>query len=124
MKLDLVIVDDSTLWLSIAEKLANAHPAVDSVVTFTDAMDAWIFLQVNSGNVLMTDIEMPWMNGLSFLSMFGQKTHVISTSTKIGFKPLTAERGSIEFLSKPFSKVAFNQALDKVHKLIAHPQLI
>lgn len=122
MKLDLVIVDDSTLWLSIAEKLATAHPAVEQVYTFSEAIDAWIFLQVNKCNVLMTDIEMPWMTGLSFLSMFGEKLHVISTSTKIAYKPHTAELGSIDFLSKPFSKSAFNEALTNVHELIAHPQ--
>lgn len=124
MKLNLVIVDDSPVWLSIAEKMANVHPAVENVFTFSDSLDAWIFLQMNNANVLMTDIEMPWMNGLSFLSMFGQKIRVISTSTEIDYQPHTAERGSVDFLSKPFSKVAFNAALTKVHKLVSHPQLV
>ena len=40
MKLELVIVDDSTLWLSLAEKLAKTHPLVGSVTTFDDSYDA------------------------------------------------------------------------------------
>lgn len=123
MKIDLVIVDDSTLWLSIAEKLAKAHPAVANVSTFEDSFDAWIFLQVNKCNVLMTDIQMPFMSGLSFLSMFGKKIHVISTSTKIGYKPHTEKLGSIDFLSKPFSKTEFNRALTDVSDKITQPQL-
>ena len=82
MKLDLIIVDDSVLWLSVAEKLAQVHPNVESVVTFEDALDAWIFLQTNQSSVLMTDIEMPWMNGLSFLSIVNNKLPTISKSTK------------------------------------------
>lgn len=122
MKFDLVIVDDSTLWLSVAEKLAKSHPSVDNVYSFEDAMDAWIFLQVNKPTVLMTDIEMPWMNGLSFLSMFSEKLHVISTSTKLSYKSYTKELGSVDFLSKPFSKTEFNDALTKVHKRISFPK--
>jgi len=121
MKFDLVIVDDSTLWLSVAEKLANNHPGVRSVNTFSDAMDAWIFLQTNKSSVLMTDIEMPWMTGLSFLSMFSAKLHVIATSTKISYKSHASELGSFAFLSKPYSKTDFNQALSRVQQKI-YPQ--
>lgn len=119
MNFDLVIVDDSALWLSVAEKLANLHPNVNEVFTFDDAMDAWVFLQVNKSTVLMTDIEMPWMNGLSFLSMFSEKLHVISTSTKMSYKLHATELGSVDFLSKPFSKSAFNSALTAVHQRIS-----
>jgi len=123
MKFDLVIVDDSTLWLSVAEKLAKLHPSVENIFTFEDAMDAWIFLQVNKATVLMTDIEMPWMNGLSFLSMFSEKLHVISTSTKLSYKSYTKELGSVDFLSKPFSKNDFNNALTNVHTRISYAEI-
>lgn len=123
MKLDIVIVDDSALWLSVAEKLATNHPAVRSVNTFSDAMDAWIFLQTNNANLLMTDIEMPWMTGLSFLSMFSGKLHVIATSTKISYKPQANELGSFDFLSKPFSKTDFNKSLTNVREKISPQNL-
>ena len=123
MKFDLVIVDDSTLWLSVAEKLAKSHPFVENVFTFEDAMDAWIFLQVNKSTVLMTDIEMPWMNGLSFLSMFSEKLHIISTSTKLSYRSHTTELGSVDFLSKPFSKNDFNNALTNVHERISFAKI-
>jgi two-component system chemotaxis response regulator CheB len=118
MKLNLVIVDDSALWLSIAEKLALAHPNVASVTTFDDSLDAWIFLQTNQSTVLMTDIEMPCMNGFSFLSMFSAKLPVISTSTKKNFADDTTEFGAVSFLSKPFSKKDFNLALTEVHERV------
>ncbi|MDO1499080.1 response regulator [Winogradskyella maritima] len=63
MKLELVIVDDSPLWLSLAEKLASAHPLVGGVLTFEDSYDAWIHIQIAKPQVVMADIEMPGMNG-------------------------------------------------------------
>ena len=119
MKLDLIIVDDSVLWLSVAEKLAQVHPNVESVVTFEDALDAWIFLQTNQSSVLMTDIEMPWMNGLSFLSMFSNKLPTISTSTKKEYERHAMELGCVTFLSKPFSKIKFNRALTDIYERIS-----
>ena len=119
MKLNLVIVDDSALWLSVTEKLARLHPNVESITTFDDALDAWIFLQTNQSTVLMTDIEMPGMNGLSFLTMFSSKLPVISTSTKTNYNALAAELGCVDFLSKPFSKEDFNRALTNVYERIS-----
>tara|TARA_R110000744_G_scaffold190557_3_gene309818 strand:- start:5126 stop:5416 length:291 start_codon:yes stop_codon:yes gene_type:complete len=91
--------------------LAKLHPNVE-------VMDAWIVLQVNKSNVLMTDIEMPSMNGLSFLSMFSEKLHVIFTSTKMSCRLHAIELGSVNFLSRPFSKTEFNHALKDVHERI------
>ncbi|WP_079512008.1 LytR/AlgR family response regulator transcription factor [Maribacter arcticus] len=119
MKLNLVIVDDSVLWLSIAEKLAKVHPNVASVTTFDDSLDAWIFLQTNQSTALMTDIEMPCMDGLSFLSMFSAKLPVISTSTKKNYTEHATKLGCVDFLSKPFSKKEFDLALTNVYERVS-----
>ncbi|WP_339651195.1 hypothetical protein [uncultured Maribacter sp.] len=52
----------------------------------------------------MMDIEMPWMNEHSFRYMFSEKLYVISTSTKMSYILHAIELGSVDFLSKPFSK--------------------
>ena len=125
MKVDLVIVDDSKIWLSIAKKLAENHPLVQHVTTFEDSMDAWVYLQTSHANVLMTDIEMPSMNGLSFITMFGRKLPVISSSTKASFAPHAMELGSSNFLPKPFSKKDFDYTIQYVHQNLIrspHPQ--
>ena len=123
MKLELVIVDDSALWLTVAEKLAKAHPNIGSVTTFDDALDAWIFLQKNQSTVLMSDVEMPFMDGLSFLTMFGEKLPIISTSTKMSYSALATELGCVDFLSKPFSKKDFNLALTNVFERVSLQQV-
>ncbi|WP_423999108.1 LytR/AlgR family response regulator transcription factor [Maribacter sp. IgM3_T14_3] len=123
MKLNLVIVDDSAIWLSIAEKLALAHPDVANVTTFDDSLDAWIYLQTNQSTALMTDIEMPCINGFSFLSMFSAKLPIITTSTRKNYAGHAKEFGCVGFLSKPFSKKDFNLALTNVHERISFQKI-
>ena len=120
MKLDLVIVDDSPVWLSISKKLAEQHPLVRSVATFDDTLDAWIYIQTHKPNAIFTDVEMPGMDGMSFLYMFARRIPMISSSTQSRFASQSEELGSTGFLSKPFSKKDFDQILTKVHSALSH----
>ncbi|WP_291961863.1 response regulator [Maribacter sp.] len=115
MKLELVIVDDSPLWLSLAEKLAKTHPMVGKVTTFEDSYDAWVHIQINKPQFVISDIEMPGMNGLSFLEMFSNRLPFISTSTKQEFEEVARELGCIDFITKPFSKTDIHHSIDSVY---------
>ncbi|WP_291967849.1 response regulator [Maribacter sp.] len=115
MKLELVIVDDSPLWLSLAEKLAKTHPMVGKVTTFEDSYDAWVHIQINKPQFVISDIEMPGMNGLSFLEMFSNRLPFISTSTKQEFEEVARELGCIDFITKPFSKKEIHHSIDSVY---------
>lgn len=124
MYLDLVIVDDSAMWLSIAKKLAENHPLVKKVTVFDDTIDAWIYLQKCVPNAVMTDIEMPGMNGLSFVQMFGKKLPFISSSTKKGYALHANALGCSNFLKKPFTKTDFDLAIRRLYDGITgeHPK--
>ena len=116
MKLELVIVDDSTLWLSLAEKLAKTHPLVGSVTTFDDSYDAWVHIQINKPQFVISDIEMPGMNGLSFLEMFADRLPFISSSTKQEFEDVARELGCVDFITKPFTKSGLHNSIDLVYE--------
>ncbi|WP_276166757.1 response regulator [Zobellia alginiliquefaciens] len=118
MKLEIVIVDDSVVWLSLAEKLAKTHPLVRSVTTFEDSYDAWIHIQISKPQVVLSDIEMPGMDGLSFLEMFGNRMPFISSSTKQSFEDIARELGCVDFISKPYTKNEFHKSIDLVYKQI------
>ena len=118
MNLDLVIVDDSTLWLSISKKLGEQHPLVRSVTTFKDTLDAWVYIQTHKPNAILTDVEMPGFDGLSFLCMFATRMPIIASSTKQGFTAHTRELGGTGFLSKPFAKKQFDLMIFRVHKAL------
>ncbi|WP_405414580.1 PleD family two-component system response regulator [Maribacter sp. Asnod1-A12] len=124
MKLELVIVDDSHLWLSLAEKLAKAHPLVRSVLTFEDSYDAWVHIQIAKPQVVMADIEMPGMHGLSFLEMFADRLPFISSSTKQEFEIVARELGCVDFVSKPFTKSELHKSIDLVYDQIYDRKVI
>lgn len=116
MQIHLVILDDSNIWLNIAERLAQSNPLIASVSKFNDPMDAWIYLQTSHANVLMTVIEMPMLDGFSFVTMFGRKLHIISSSTREEFASYIMKLGCSNFLSKPFSKEAFDTAIADIYQ--------
>ncbi|MBQ4915012.1 response regulator [Maribacter sp. MMG018] len=114
MKLDLVIVDDSSLWLSLAENLAKTHPLIGNITSFLDSYDAWVYIQVSKPQVVMSDIEMPGMNGFSFLEMFSNRMSFISSSTKQGFEVVARELGCADFIRKPYTKSQLHRSIDLV----------
>lgn len=118
MMLEIVIIDDSAVWLALAEKLSLTHPLVSSVITFEDSYDAWIHIQVAKPQVVITDIEMPGMNGFSFLEMYGNRIQFISSSTKQDFEVIARELGCVDFISKPFSKSDVHKSIDLVYDKI------
>lgn len=115
MKLDLVIVDDSSLWLSLAENLANLHPFIGRITSFVDSYDAWVYIQVSKPQVVLSDIEMPGMNGFSFLEMFSNRMSFISSSTKQGFEVVARELGCADFIRKPYTKSQLHRSIDLVY---------
>ena len=114
MKLNLTIIDDSPLWLSLSSKLASQNPLIDKVTVFDNTLDAWVYLQTDHCDLVMTDIEMPGMNGLSFIEMFGSKVAFISSSTVMGYAIVAKELGCVEFMNKPYKKNDFDAVIDYV----------
>ena len=66
----------------------------------------------------MADIEMPGMNGFSFLEMFGNRMPFISSSTKQEFEVIARELGCVDFISKPFTKSELHNSIDLVYNRI------
>ncbi len=114
MKLDLIIVDDSQLWRSIAEQLALMNPNIGLVLTFGNATDAIGHLRQNAPDIIMTDMEMPGMDGLEMIRRLKKDYRYIASSTRVGYDVIARELGCIDFLRKPFNKTAFDSAIEKV----------
>ena len=65
---------------------------------------------------MISDIEMPGMNGLSFLEMFADRLPFISSSTKQEFEDVARELGCVDFITKPFSKSGLHNSIDLVYE--------
>jgi two-component system, chemotaxis family, protein-glutamate methylesterase/glutaminase len=106
-KIRVLVVDDSALMRKLLTEILSADPAIDVVGTATDAMQAWQKIQALHPDAITLDVEMPKMDGLTFLEklMRARPTPVvmISTLTERGAQTTlrALELGAVDFVAKP-----------------------
>lgn len=112
-----LIVDDSALIRKVLTALINQFPDMEVVGTANDAWQARDIVNQKKPDVITLDIEMPRMDGLSFLAklMRARPTPVvmISTLTEEGAEATlrALELGAVDFLPKP--KIAIEENLQR-----------
>jgi len=106
-KVKVLIVDDSALVRQVMSEILNADAGIEVVGTAQDPFDAREKIKKLQPDVLTLDVEMPKMDGITFLSNL-MRLHplpvvMVSTLTQHGadvtFEAL--ELGAIDFVSKP-----------------------
>lgn len=102
-----LIVDDSALIRRLFSELLSEAPDIQVVGTAADAVEARAMIKQFNPDVLTLDIEMPGMDGLSFLekimALRPMPVIMISTLTQKGAEPTlrALEIGAVDYLSKP-----------------------
>ena len=62
------VIDDDQDWIDMVRRcLAKLTDPVE-VLKFTDAVDALSYLQVNTVDLILTDVRMPGMDGFTFVA--------------------------------------------------------
>lgn len=106
-KIKVLIVDDSALVRQVMTEILNKNSAIDVIGTAQDPIDAREKIKVLNPDVLTLDVEMPKMDGITFLANLMRLRPIpvvmVSTLTQKGaditFEAL--ELGAIDFVSKP-----------------------
>lgn len=105
-----LVVDDSPLMRSLLTQLLQEDPEITVVATAADPYEAWDLLKAQAVDVITLDLQMPRMNGLTFLRklMAARPTPVVVVSTpSIADRPrvLRAMKlGAIDIVYKPNSR--------------------
>ncbi|MDH5369650.1 MAG: chemotaxis-specific protein-glutamate methyltransferase CheB, partial [Gammaproteobacteria bacterium] len=106
-KIKVLIIDDSALVRQVMTEILNADNAIEVIGTAQDPLDAREKIKKLKPDVLTLDVEMPKMDGITFLANL-MRLHplpvvMVSTLTEKGaditFEAL--ELGAIDFVSKP-----------------------
>ncbi len=107
MSISIMIVDDSAVVRKVLSAVLNEAPDLDVVATASDPIFAGRYLEKEWPDVIVLDIEMPRMDGLTFLRklMAERPTPVVicsSLATKgceLSLQALSA--GAVDIITKP-----------------------
>ncbi|EPJ43777.1 MAG: chemotaxis-specific methylesterase [Osedax symbiont Rs2] len=123
-KIRVLIIDDSAVIRDVLSEILAADGAFDVVGTAVDPIDARAKIKQLKPDVLTLDIEMPKMDGISFLRNLMKLNPLpvvmISTLTHAGAEEtLTAlEIGAVDFMAKPKVTASDNSLLHFQHELV------
>ncbi|UII76194.1 response regulator [Flagellimonas sp. HMM57] len=110
-KLDLVIVDDSPLWCSIAMRIANDHPELSRPISFTDPVSALEHIRLFGTDLVITDMEMPILSGIQLINELKSGTMSVASSTIHDFSQKVSDLGCLGFLPKPYTVEMFERII-------------
>lgn len=125
-KIKVLIIDDSALVRKMLTEILNSDKEIEVIGTAADPLIAREKIKQLNPDVLTLDVEMPNMDGISFLSnlmrLRPMPVVMVSTLTEEGAEiTLDAlELGAIDFITKPkldFSNTIQDYSVDLIEKI-------
>ena len=111
-KIRVIIVDDSLFMRDLIAQIVRSEPDMEVAATAQDPFDAREKIKALSPDVVLLDIEMPRMDGLTFLEKIMRlrpmPVVMVSTLTVAGGKATlrALELGAVDFVTKPAARVS------------------
>lgn len=112
--LKVIVVDDEPLAVNVIKNYILRVKELRLEGTFSNAMDASAFLRNNTVDIMFLDINMPYLDGLEFLSTIHKKPFVIMTTAHEEHALKSFELEAIDYLVKPISLPRFFKSVDRV----------
>lgn len=120
MPIRVLIVDDSALMRQVLSEILSSAPGIEVVGTAPDPYAARERIKTLQPDVLTLDIEMPRMDGLSFLeklmALRPMPVVVVSTLTQKGADTAlrALELGAVDYVAKPL--VDLRTGMSRLHE--------
>lgn len=113
MKLNCVVVDDSTIHRVTIAKLVNEHPDLTLIGDFSNASETRNCILNKSIDLLFLDIEMPVQSGFDLLDGLKVRPQIIFVSAKSDYALRAFDYAALDYLHKPVTKDRFEKAVQK-----------
>ena len=117
MKLNCVVVDDSSIQRLIITKLVNNNQNLNLIGDFSNAIEARNCITNNNVDLIFLDVEMPVINGFDFIDCLKFKPQIIFISSKAEYALRAFDYDATDYLQKPIESERFNTAVKKVYDL-------
>ena len=113
MNINCLIVDDEPIARDIIKTYCGHLPYLHIVATSGNALEAKAILHQQKVDILFLDINMPVMDGVTFLKTLRNPSQVIFTTAYKEYALDAFDLAACDYLLKPFSLERFIVAVDK-----------
>ena len=114
MNLNAIVIDDSPVQLLIASRLIQRNKHLNLLGAYTNPYLGLSAINSMEVDVVILDIEMPEIDGLSLIKFFDEQVKVIMNSTKPSFEFQAYTSGASDFLCKPLSASSLDFSISKI----------
>jgi len=116
-----LIVDDDNIWLHVIKKKIDKYKKAFSTLTAGDGLDAVEKLKKNVISLVVTDMQMPGMDGFALLAHLSENypdipVIVVTAYSTPQSKKAVLERGAAGYIEKPFEVEALVKKIMSVFK--------
>ena len=108
-----IAVDDEPLALDIIEAYVNRHPDLTLIARCNNAAEASEVLKSRKVDLMFLDIQMPEINGLSFIKSLETKPLFVFTTAHPDFAVEGFDLNALDYLLKPIAYDRFERAIEK-----------
>ncbi|RFS13706.1 LytTR family DNA-binding domain-containing protein [Emticicia sp. C21] len=113
MNMRCIIVEDEPLARNLLEQYIQKLPYLELVKSFSNPLEALDFLHTNAIDILISDIQMPELTGISLLKVLPVKPLIILTTAYPEYALEGYELDVMDYLLKPITFERFLQAMEK-----------
>ncbi len=111
-----IVVDDETRALNLIVDYVNKTPSLELVGSFQNAIEALEYLNQHPVDLLLSDIQMPDINGLELIQSLQVKPMVIFTTAYPEYAVEGFQLDALDYLVKPVMFPRFLKAANKAVK--------
>lgn len=122
MKLKCIITDDEPVARKGLQGYVEKLDFLELVAVCEDAIQLSNVLKTTKVDLLLLDIEMPYMSGIELLSSLANPPKVIITSAYEQYAIKGYDLEVVDYLLKPISFDRFLKAVNKVYDLLINQQ--
>ncbi|TWO34705.1 response regulator transcription factor [Seonamhaeicola sediminis] len=120
MTIKCLIVDDEPLAINVIKNYLDQIEGFELSNTFNNAVDGLNFLKNNNVDLVFLDINMPVLDGLSFIKSLENPPILIVTTAYDEFAIQSYELDVLDYLVKPIEFPRFMKALNKVNRRLGN----
>lgn len=118
MKIRCLVIDDKPLAISVLADYIRRTDFLELAGSTTNPLEGLKIVQEQAIQLVFLDIQMPELNGLSFMKLVGKRSHVILTTAYSKYALEGYEHDVTDYLMKPISFERFYRAAEKANNAI------